>query len=577
MLPLLLTALVVAGCNSLPKKASREVEPAPDASAPSVVAPYPEPPPRATGLDEEIVLSVLAGEVAAQRGEQGQAHEYLMRAARLSGDAGMARRAAEVAMTAGKSDHAIEAARLWVELAPNAIPARQLLAMLLLRKSDTGGALEQLKAVVRIAQSRGEDGFLHSLAAVTRDQDRAAAIGLMAQLRASFPDDPRSGYAAALTAVLARHYKEAEQEAQLLIRRHPDWQKGHVLLARIAAAQDQQERAKSVLEAALQRFPDDAAVRTAYARLLIEMDRPQQAYDEFLRLSRQLPEDAEVFFSLGLLALQMEQPEIARGHFKRLIALGKRVDVASYYLGRIEEDEKNTAAAIEWFERVDQGRYAYEAQVRRARLLAEQGKLQQARDWLQSLRIRRPRRAVQLYLLEGEILQKHAGPQEVMALYEQSLKAHPGEIDLLYARALFAATQSRVDILERDLGEILKVDPEHADALNALGYTLADQTTRYREALGYIERALKLKPDSPAILDSMGWVQYRLGNTRLAIEYLRKAMGRLPDPEIAAHLGEVLWVSGAHEEARAVWQGALERSPESKFIHESMRRLGLRK
>lgn len=568
----LLVGLLVAGCQTAPTR-SGDTGASQQASA---ALPFPQPPVRMGELDEEVVFSALAGEIAAQEGENRQAYEYLLRAARLSGDPALAQRAAAVALASKDSHKALEAANLWVALAPNEISARQMLAMLQLRRQDEAAVLEQLRAIVQIARARDEDGFLHSMAAVTREQDRQAAMGVMARLREEFEDDPRSGYAAALTAVLARQYARAEQEASRLMERHPDWSKGYILMSRIAAAQDQRARSAGVLQQALERFPSDTDVRVAYARLLVELERPEDAYREFLWLSRKLPEDAEVRFSLGLISLQLDKPEQARPQFEKLVEMGKRSELASYYLGRIEEDAGNSEAAIEWYRQVERGRYSYEAQVRRARLLAQQGKLGVARSWLQNLRIQLPRRAVQLYLLEGELLQKHGAPGEVMEFYDQALSAHPDEVDLLYARALFAASQGRVDILERDLLKVLASQPDHADALNALGYTLADQTGRYQEALGYIQKALELKPESPAILDSMGWVHYRLGNNQLALEYLRKAMQLLPDPEIAAHLGEVLWVNGEHEEARSVWQGALERSPESKFVRESMKRFGLK-
>jgi tetratricopeptide (TPR) repeat protein len=199
--------------------------------------------------------------------------------------------------------------------------------------------------------------------------------------------------------------------------------------------------------------------------------------------------------------------------------------------------------------------------------------MMQAQELLQRLRVRTPEHAVTLYLVEGELLGDAGQSQQVMQLYGNALEAYPGDQKLLYARALVAAEQGQVELLEQDLLQVLAENPQHADALNALGYTLADQTTRYDEALDYIRRAMALKPDSPAILDSMGWVQYRLGNYQEAVQYLERALQMFPDAEIASHLGEVLWVMGRKEQARKVWQDALKREPDSPKLHEIMRKL----
>jgi tetratricopeptide (TPR) repeat protein len=205
--------------------------------------------------------------------------------------------------------------------------------------------------------------------------------------------------------------------------------------------------------------------------------------------------------------------------------------------------------------------------------MAAMGETREAFDWLQRMRIQYPDQAARYYLIEVELLREQGTPEQVMALFDTAIGALPESNELLYARGLYAATQKRVDILERDLLRVIANDPKHADALNALGYTLADQTDRYQEALDYIQRALALKPDSAAILDSMGWVLFRLGRNQEAIGYLRQAYDRLPDAEIAAHLGEVLWVTGEQQQAREIWQGILDKTPQSEHVLEVMRRL----
>jgi tetratricopeptide (TPR) repeat protein len=250
------------------------------------------------------------------------------------------------------------------------------------------------------------------------------------------------------------------------------------------------------------------------------------------------------------------------------------VDTAFFYLGRSAEMEQKSEVAISWYQQVKQGQdLLVDAQTRIARLYVKQGRVARAHALLQMLRRQMPERAVQLYMLEGEILQLAGDPERVLALYALALTKHQGNRDLLYARALYGASNNMVEQAEQDLLQIIKGDPADADALNALGYILVEHTERYREALGYIERALVLDPESPAILDSMGWAKFRLGDNQEALQYLRRAFKQLPDSEIAAHLGEILWVSGDKIAAQKIWQEALEKWPDSDYLQRTIKRL----
>jgi tetratricopeptide (TPR) repeat protein len=247
---------------------------------------------------------------------------------------------------------------------------------------------------------------------------------------------------------------------------------------------------------------------------------------------------------------------------------------ASFYLGMIAEEERRQDAALEWYNRVE-GNNSTDAQIRIAKLQAERGNLDQARETLQRLRFTQSAHETRFYIIEAELLRNAENYEAAHDIYTRALETSQDNKDLLYARGLNAADLKRIDLLENDLRKILETDPKHADALNALGYTLADQTDRLEEAKGLIEQALILKPESPAILDSMGWVEYRLGNLDKALEYLEKAAEISPDAEIASHLGEVLWHLGQQQRAMEVWDAANERDPENRFIHPAMKRLGV--
>jgi tetratricopeptide (TPR) repeat protein len=372
---------------------------------------------------------------------------------------------------------------------------------------------------------------------------------------------------------MAKNQKLAVEEGRALVKLYPDWTSGYLALGRILVSKGDLPGAKALLANAVKHLPDQPALLSAYARMLVEAKELPLAYEYFTKLSELAPDDESASYWLGLISVELKKNVDAKRHFKRLLELNKRPNAAAFFLGRVAESEKQTEQAIGWYQRVERGEYHEQAQLGLVRLWATSGQLAQAREWLKGLRIQQPKQAVRFYLMEADLLQEFGDAADTMELFNQSLQAYPDANELLYARGLFAATLEQLDVLEQDMNRVLQSDPENADALNALGYTLADQTDRYAEALELITRALAIKPDAPAVLDSMGWVQYRLGNIEESLEYLQRAYKKLPDPEIAAHLGEVLWVMGNQSQADEVWQSILIVTPDSKHVLETMNRL----
>jgi tetratricopeptide (TPR) repeat protein len=525
-------------------------------------------------LSSDIVYNILIGEIALQRRQLDLAYEHQLQGALLANDALAAERAARIAIHQKDHAKAMEAVESWVELAPEDFQARVMAVTVSMWMQQKEAALEHLRKVVTLSEEKGEDGFLHAVAAVTQARQSAMALELLQQLATEHPDNPQAHYGVALVAVVAKDYGVAEREARRVVRMSPDMAKAQVLLARVLMAQQQREKAKNVLRKAVDRFPQHKALNIAYGRLLVELEEVEPAYAQFKRLRRLLPEAPEIPLTLGVLAIQLDRLDEARAYLLELNGEKKGGDEAAFYLGRIDEQEKRLDKAVDWYQKVTTDkRLRLDAQVRIARILAGQGEVAKAQEKLAALRREMPDRSADIYLLEGGILGDVASPEMVMGHYDQALKMHPDRNDLLYARGLYASTHGRLHSAEQDLRKIIQQDENHADALNALGYTLADQTDRYQEALDYIERALTLKPESPAILDSMGWVQFKLGDNEQALDYLRRAYEQFPDGEIAAHLGEVLWVSGSKEEARKIWREALERDPENQYLLRAVERL----
>ena len=423
---------------------------------------------------------------------------------------------------------------------------------------------------MRLSRDRNINGFMQAVMVVGKLHDQKYGLELMRELAAEYGDDPKALYSYAVVAAGAGDYDLAESSIRRVLELEPDWAEASVLLSRILLQRGDASGALSVLGDAVEDKPDSLVLRVAYARQLVEARQLEKAYAQFVELLKVEPGSPDLLFSAGIVALQLEKYDAARRHLTALTVAGTRKDEAMYYLGQTEEMDGNLEAAAAWYAKVA-GNYQRDAQVRRARLLARRGQLAGARDLIQALRVREPDQSVRLYLIEAEILREAGRADEVMRLYAHALKFYPNDPDLLYDRGLYAVELGRLDILEQDLTQVIQDNPDHADALNALGYTLADQTSRYSEALGYIERALALKPDNAAVLDSMGWVQYRLGNNLDALRYLRRALELQPDAEIAAHLGEVLWVTGDREAARRVWETALAQNPDDELLQRLMK------
>lgn len=520
----------------------------------------------------DLLYEVLVGEMAGQRGRLDMAVSSYLDAARTSKDPKVAERATRVAMYARDEKAALTAAQRWIELDPNNLAAHQALATLYLHKGDLDRALQQLEQALALTGGETDQGFALVVNWLSHEPNQAAALELMGRLADRHANSAGALFAYAQLAARANQPDLALQKVENALRLRPDWVDAHILRAQIRFRQGDLERALKEMGEAVSAQPKDLKLGLTYARMLVEAKRFDAARSQFEVLAEQSPDNPDVLYALGLLALDAKNMDDAQRYLSRLAQLGQRVDEAHYYLGRIAETQDKPAEARQWYAKVARGEYYLEAQIRIASLLAKEGNLRGARDHLQGLRMQDPDSAVRLYLAEGEILGETEKHQEAMALYNEAILLLPDSNELLYARALLAEKLDKLDLAEQDLHKIIERDPDNAQALNALGYTLADRTDRYAEALKYVQRAMELLPDDAAVIDSMGWVQYRLGNREEAIKYLRRAFELNADAEIAAHLGEVLWVSGKQAEAQEIWAQGLKDDPKNKVLVEVMKR-----
>ncbi len=518
-----------------------------------------------SGLDADLIYSVLVAEIAARRGDMATAFTHYFRAAEQARDAKMAELAVKSAVSADLSDEAERGIRLWTELSPDSVSVFQVAAFLRIRAGDREGALVQLSRVVELAGKDGGAGYAQAAGIIARAPSAEERVALMTALVDLDPDSADAQQALAMVAASAARPDVAVTAARRALELRPDWSAPRIFLVRLLISEGRRGEARTMLEEFIASSPEDHALGMLYGQFLVEEQEFTSARSEFERLLRNQPKEPDVLFAVGILSLQLDDIGAARSHFTRLFETGERGGDASFYLGQVEERAENRDAAIGWYEKVTGGN-ASDAQVRIAVLRAKGGDVRRAREMLQQLRDQSPDDAVTLFLVEAEILDQVGRPDEALAVYDEAVQSFPGDPDLLYSRALFAVKLDRIDRAEADLRQILIGNPDHADALNALGYTLADRTDRYQEAARLIERAYQLKPEEPAVLDSMGWISYRLGDHEAAVDYLRRALAAMSDGEIAAHLGEVLWAMGRHDEAWAVWDEALKSHPEHSYL-----------
>ncbi len=558
-----LSGLLLGGCATVV-----------DAQAPAVpeyvIRPALQPSHRA-----DLMYQVLLAELAGKRDHLDVALTNYRQAATASNDPRIAERAAMLALIMKDNATALDLARRWQALDPGSEQAQQALALALLRNGREDEAMASLDAVRGAARAKDkQQGFATVASLLSQMDDKQAALRVMRRLRDRYPREAYAQYYYAMLAAAADEREQALISLKEALDRNPKLVSAHLLRTRILLDQGERDAALAGLAKAVAAIPRDRSLRMDYARLLVDAGQLDKARREFAILLNQNPKDTDSLYALGVLASETRQFDLAESYFLELIKRNTRLADAYFELGRIEEQREDYGKANEWYARVTSDDRYLTAQMRMGVVLAKAGDTAAVSQHFDTLRRKDPKNSINLYLAEAEALREGERYQEAFDTLDRALALHTDDKDLLYARALVAEQLGRVDVLERDLRAILASDPKNGQALNALGYTLADRTDRYQEALGYIEQALVLLPEDAAVLDSMGWVQYRLGDNAKALQYLRQAYQRNPDAEIAAHLSEVLWVSGQREEAKKIWREALTKTPNSPHLRKLQERLG---
>ncbi|WGL16446.1 tetratricopeptide repeat protein [Microbulbifer bruguierae] len=518
----------------------------------------------------DTFYTLLVAEVAGNREQYDLALANYYFQAEQTKDAGVAARATRIARFLNARRAALRSAQLWVELEPDN-PDAQLAAT---AELTLAGELDKALKHAELALDMGADAPLQSVAATAVDSEELATKVLpeFRRLSQKHPHNPEVTLALAMVLRANNNHEEALRLTKQVQEQDPSLLDAPLLQSHILIDMGREQEARQLLENLVALYPKESRLRLQYARLLIRDDL-ELAQQQFKELVKQNPSDGNLMLSLALIQYETKQFDDAKRLLEALLEKEEHESAAHFYLAGIAEQSGDLQQAVTHYRMVRPGSDYVPAITRGTTLLVANGDLEEAQSWFDELRQRHPGQKEQFYLLQSELLTKYESPQEAQRLLSDAVKANEDSNRLIYAYAMISEQLGDIENFELCLRKLLSRDPDNANLLNTLGYKLLSYDDRLDEALVLITKALEQSPDDPAIIDSMGWAQHRLGNHSVAVEYLQKAMSMLKDHEIAAHLGEALWALGDRQQAMQVWEQGLQINPESKLIPEAMQRL----
>lgn len=519
----------------------------------------------------ETLYSLLTAEIAGSRAQYDIALNNYAQQARETRDPQIAERATLIARYMNNNPLALEMARIWVDAAPHNKDALANTSMAYMQ----AGQLRDAFSYSQRLMAEGGDPLFQNIAANAAsldDNNRTQLLNDFVNLLQQHPDHEQLMVGTGILLQQQGNYNEAMNITRQALKLHPRSIPAAILEANLLHQLKRDQEAITKMAALLEFYPDNTSLRQQYARILTHHDL-ELAQEQFQILVKQRPNDGDMLLSLGIIALERKDSATARKAFEELLDKDQHLSTAHYYLGRIAEAREDWPEAIINYLQVDNGNDFLSATLSLLDIFVRQEDFLSAQQHINRVRLRFPDQSEALYVLHSQTLVKYNHANEADKLLSEGLTNFPNSTRLLFARAMLNHQRNQWTATERDLRQILKLDANNVSALNSLGYLLADRTQRYDEAQALLEKALRLKPDDPAILDSMGWLLYRLGKYPEALGQLRSAFNLGPNAEIAAHLGEILWVIGDKIEARRVWQEGIKLSPNDPVIQQTLQRL----
>ena len=564
----------------------------------SVAAAQSTEPPTRSPLDAQLFYQLLIGEIELRQGEPGAAYQVVLDAARKTKDEQLFRRATEIAVQARAGEQALAAAQQWRADRPASVDAHRYVVQILVALNRAPDTVDPLQSLLKITPESERANVMMSLPRLyARVQQKEQIPGLLEQVLKPYADSPSTRTAAGVALgrawLIAADPARALEQARRSLSRDPQAQAPALLALELLPGTP---AAEAVVKEHLNNNPTSQAVRLAYARVLTASQRFGDAVGQLEAVTRGDPSAAPAWLTLGALQLELRQPKQAKAALERYVQLvqadaARAVDPhddaedeqptaserglmqAWLMLAQAAEQQNDFKSAEEWLKKVDNPQRALEVLSRRASIMARQGHLREARELIRRAPERSEEDSRAKLMAEVQMLREVKNWGEANKLLTTANQKYPDDVDLLYEQSMTAEKLNRMDEMERLLRRVIELKPDHHHAQNALGYSLADRNQRLPEAKALIQRALEIAPGEPFITDSLGWVEYRLGNHPEALRLLRGAYQSRPDPEIAAHLGEVLWMSGQREEAKRVWREGRSRDSTNDVLRETLARL----
>lgn len=519
------------------------------------------------------VFQTLIGEMALHRGDLRLATDAWSDLAQRTRDPKVIARAIEVAGTARQFERALELSNLWLSIEPNSATAQQHRSSLLILTNRLDELAPQLAVLLEQDKNNLNGNLMHLNRMLARHPDKKAVLHLIERITAPYPQVPEAHFALAQAALGAGERSRSLSEIELALQLRSDWEPAALLRAQIEAERSTEQAVLS-LQQFVNRNPSLRDARMTLARLLVSNRRYEEARAHFNRLLRDNPENPEVIYPVAILALQDGDSETGRRELEHLLKTDfPDKSTVNFFLGQLAQDRQDPEQAAKHFALVSEGEQYLNARSRLAQILWQQGKTEAARQLLHETQAKTNSERAQLLIAEAALLRDAQRNEEALATIESGLESQPDDLELLYESAMLCDRLGRHDQLESRLQQLLKLKPDHAHALNALGYSLADRNLRLDEALQLINRALALLPDDPYITDSLGWVHFRRGELNDAVRLLQQAFTQKQDPEIAAHLSEVLAALDRRREAETLLRNSLRQNPEHPVLRNTLQRL----
>lgn len=532
-------------------------------------------------LTNDLLYQILSADIAEQRGLDIYAYETMLDVAKETGDPRLARRAAEIAVKNRNVKDALQAVRLWYRLAPQSGEAERYLVGFLVLDNRLDEVKDMFSSKLAAASPEQRVSLFYQLQQILAGtKDKSDAFAVLEEVLVPYQNMPEAHVSLAISALLKNDSARAREEAQKALALKPDSEMAVLTFAQASASPSV---AVEVLSGFLEKYPASREVRVSLARLLVGQKKYEQAKQEFEKLLSSDSQDLMALYSLGLLSVQQNDYRAAEKYLQSYLVAAAAQEKEKpestqvlFLLSQIAEEQRHYDKALQWLSQINpdaDDEVALGVDIKKAQIYARKGKVDKARKIIADMESKNPYERERLLLTEAQILRDAKKTREALNILQAGMAEFPENTNILYDYALTAENLGQYAEMEKALKRIIKIDPNHPQAYNALGYSLADRQLRLDEAFTLIEKALQLAPDDPFITDSLGWVLYRQGKLDLAEKNLRQAYQLRPDNEIAIHLAEVLWIKGEQQEARSLLLQVKKKNPDNELLNSTLRRL----